>query len=61
MYVCNCNGIRQRQVLEAAESGARLPCEVFAQNKCAAKCGRCIEEMRAFLTSISNNNAMAAE
>jgi bacterioferritin-associated ferredoxin len=61
MYVCNCNGIRERQVLEAAESGARLPCEVFMQNKCSAKCGRCIEEMRAFLTSISNNHAIAAE
>jgi bacterioferritin-associated ferredoxin len=61
MYVCNCNGIRESQLLKAAETGARLPCDVFIQNKCAAKCGRCIEEMRAFLTSISNNHAIAAE
>lgn len=61
MYVCNCNGIRERQLLEAAESGARQPCEVFLQNKCAAKCGRCIEEMKTFLTGISHNFLLAAE
>jgi bacterioferritin-associated ferredoxin len=61
MYVCNCNGIRERQLLEAAECGARQPCDVFFQNKCAAKCGRCIDEMKAFLTSVSNNYSLAAE
>jgi bacterioferritin-associated ferredoxin len=61
MYVCNCNGIRQRQLLDAAESGARQPGDVFVQYKCAAKCGRCIEEMKVFLTSIRNKEAMAAQ
>ncbi len=61
MYVCNCNGIREHQVLEAAECGARRSCEVFMKNGCAAKCGRCVEEMQAFLTNISNNYAIAAE
>ena len=61
MYVCNCNGIRERQVLEAAERGAQRSCEVFIHNRCAAKCGRCVEEMQAFLSNIRNNHAMAAE
>jgi bacterioferritin-associated ferredoxin len=61
MYVCNCNGIRERQLLEAAEKGARAPCDIFRANRCAAKCGRCIEEMRTFLTNNSNNSALAAE
>lgn len=61
MYVCNCNGIRENQVLEAVECGAQRPCDVFRYNGCAAKCGRCVEEMRMFLTNISNNHAMAAE
>jgi bacterioferritin-associated ferredoxin len=61
MYVCNCNGIRERQVLEAAECGAREPCHVFFQNKCSAKCGRCIDEMRVFLNSICDNSRIAAE
>jgi bacterioferritin-associated ferredoxin len=61
MYVCNCNGIRERQVLQAVESGAQQPCEIFLQHGCAAKCGRCIEEMRVFLTNSRNNYAIAAE
>lgn len=61
MYVCNCNGIRERQVLEAAELGAREPCEVFLQHRCAAKCGRCIEEMRLFLDMTAKNSAVAAQ
>ncbi len=61
MYVCNCNGISERKVLEAVECGARRPCDVFKQNQCAAKCGRCVEEMRTFLTNVSNNYAIAAE
>jgi bacterioferritin-associated ferredoxin len=61
MYVCNCNGIRERQVRHAAQSGAKRACEVFQQNKCAAKCGRCIEEMQVFLNSARNNYAIAAE
>jgi bacterioferritin-associated ferredoxin len=61
MYVCNCNGIRERQVLQAVEAGARRPCDVFKQNNCAAKCGRCVEEMRVFLRDNRNEYALAAQ
>jgi bacterioferritin-associated ferredoxin len=61
MYVCNCNGIRERDVLEAAEQGATHPGHVFAKQGCRAQCGRCVEEMRLFLTSVSNKIACAAE
>ena len=61
MYVCNCNGIREQQVLKAAESGARRPCDVFKQNGCAAKCGRCVQEMREFLANMNQSYALAAE
>lgn len=61
MYVCNCNGIRERDVLEAAEAGACHPAQVFMKQGCRAQCGRCVDEMKLFLTSISNKIAEAAE
>jgi bacterioferritin-associated ferredoxin len=61
MYVCNCNGIRERDVLAAADDGAMHPSEVFLRQGCRAQCGRCVEEMRAFLTCNSNKHAHAAE
>ena len=35
VYVCNCNGIRERQVRAAIEAGATRPREIFARNQCA--------------------------
>jgi bacterioferritin-associated ferredoxin len=61
MYVCNCNGIREHQVLKVVEGGARRPCDIFQQHNCKVKCGRCVEEMRAFLVNRQNSLAMAAE
>jgi bacterioferritin-associated ferredoxin len=61
MYVCNCNGLRERDVNRAAESGARHPAQVFQAHGCRVQCGRCVQEMRAFLTSNSDKLALAAE
>ena len=46
MYVCNCNGIRERQVRAAIEAGATKPAQIFAANQCQAQCARCVCEMR---------------
>ena len=46
MYVCNCNGLRQRDVALAIEAGATRPREIFARNQCAVQCARCVCEMR---------------
>jgi bacterioferritin-associated ferredoxin len=61
MYVCNCNGIRERDVHGACESGAGSVGEVFLQHKCKVQCGRCVQEMQSFLNSVRNNLAAAAE
>jgi bacterioferritin-associated ferredoxin len=61
MYVCNCNGIRQRDVLLAVESGATMPAQIFHRHGCKAQCGRCVGEMQSFLTCESNKMALAAE
>ena len=46
MYICNCNGIRERDVRAAIESGAGRPAEVFRANGCAPQCAKCVCEMR---------------
>ena len=61
MYVCNCNGIRERDVAAAAQDGASHPALVFKRQGCQAKCGRCIEDMRLFLTNEVNKARLAAE
>ena len=45
MFVCNCNGIRCKQVDEAIRAGARRPQAVHAHHGCKAQCGRCLPEI----------------
>lgn len=45
MFVCNCNGIRCRQVDEAIRAGARNPQGVHKHHGCKAQCGRCLPEI----------------
>ena len=46
MYVCNCNGIRERQVRAAIAAGASRPAEVFKAHQCRPQCARCVCDMR---------------
>ena len=41
MYVCNCNGITERQVRDAIRAGVRRWDEVHARYDCAPRCGMC--------------------
>ena len=43
MYICLCNAITERQVLECALSGARSVDELSSQLGVGSGCGRCIE------------------
>lgn len=61
MYVCNCNGLRQRDVRRAIETGARRPREVFARNQCQAQCAKCVCEMRTMIDEAQQAFALAAE
>ena len=61
MYVCNCNGLRQRDVRRAIEAGARRPREVFARNQCQAQCAKCVCEMRTMIDEARQAFALAAE
>jgi bacterioferritin-associated ferredoxin len=61
MYVCNCNGIRERDVQAAIERGVRQPAAVFARHECKAKCGRCINDMRMMIRRTQVFENIAAE
>ena len=61
MYVCNCNGLRKRDVALAIEAGACRPRDIFTRNKCQAQCAKCVCEMRQMIQETQQAFAMAAE
>ena len=61
MYVCNCNGIREREVRAAIDQGATRPAEVFRRCGAEAQCARCVCDMRRILTEQRQALKFAAE
>ena len=61
VYICNCNGIRERDVARAIEAGAQRPRDVFAHNDCQAQCAKCVCEMREMIQDSRRAFALAAE
>lgn len=45
MYICNCNGVRCREVDQAIVRGARSPRQVLAQFGHKPQCCRCLKEI----------------
>ncbi|MGE0045687.1 MAG: bacterioferritin-associated ferredoxin [Hyphomonadaceae bacterium] len=45
MYVCNCNGVRQREIDSAIDAGARCPREALAMNAAEPCCGQCLPDI----------------
>jgi bacterioferritin-associated ferredoxin len=43
MYVCICNGITDRQILDAAEAGCESVSEMTMRTGAGACCGSCLE------------------
>jgi bacterioferritin-associated ferredoxin len=46
MYVCNCNGIREREVHAAIDAGAQRPADVFRRCGAEPQCAKCVCDMR---------------
>ena len=61
MYVCNCNGIRERQVRQAIAAGASRPADVLKAHACKAQCARCVCEMRQMIDENREALRYAAE
>lgn len=61
MYVCNCNGIRERDVRIAIEQGATRAAEVFRHADCKPQCARCVCDMQCMVQETSQAMRHAAE
>jgi bacterioferritin-associated ferredoxin len=61
VYVCNCNGIRERQVRAAIEAGAKRPADIFKACGTRPQCARCVCDMREILQEQGEALRYAAE
>jgi len=61
MYVCNCNGLREREVSAAITEGAQTPCQVYERLGCAPRCGRCRIDMQRMIEDRAAATRLAAE
>jgi bacterioferritin-associated ferredoxin len=61
MYVCNCNGLRERDVRAAIAAGASRPAQIFKACDSAAQCARCVCDMRKMLDEDREALRFAAE
>jgi bacterioferritin-associated ferredoxin len=61
MYVCNCNGIRERDVQSALEAGAERPSDVFRHCQAAPQCAKCVCDMRRMLQASDEALRYAAQ
>jgi len=46
MYVCNCNGIREREAHAAIDAGAIRPADIFRHCQSRPQCAKCVCDMR---------------
>ena len=61
MYVCNCNGIRERDVHAAIEAGAGRSAEIFRHCKAAPQCAKCVCDMQRMIRASEESLRCAAE
>ena len=61
VYVCNCNGIRERDVRAAIDRGATRPAEIFRHADCRPQCARCVCDMRCMIDDQVQALRFAAE
>ena len=61
MYVCNCNGLRERDVRTAIDRGAARPAEVFRHCQSRPQCAKCVCDMRRMIEADKEALRYAAE
>jgi bacterioferritin-associated ferredoxin len=61
MYVCNCNGIRERDARAAIEAGADRPAHIFRHCQSQPRCAKCVCDMRRMIQETRTALAHAAE
>jgi bacterioferritin-associated ferredoxin len=61
VYVCNCNGIRERDVREALDQGGCRPAHVFRHCQTRPQCAKCLPDMRRMIEAQAEALKFAAE
>ena len=61
MYLCNCNGIRERDARAAIEAGASTPAAVFRGCGTKPQCAKCVCDMRRMIEERREAFRYAAE
>lgn len=61
MYVCNCNGIREREARRAIDTGASTPADIFRHCQSRPRCAKCVCDMRRMIRETRRVLALAAE
>jgi bacterioferritin-associated ferredoxin len=61
VYVCNCNGIREREVRTAIAAGAERPVEIFRHCQGSLRCAKCVCDMRRLIQESKETLRFAAE
>jgi bacterioferritin-associated ferredoxin len=49
MYLCNCNGLTEREVREALATGCRSAGQVYRCLGVKPQCGRCVQDVRGMM------------
>lgn len=60
MYVCNCNGIREKEILAVVDSGVRRWESILAYFHCEPRCGKCEEDINLIIKAKSQKNIVKA-
>jgi bacterioferritin-associated ferredoxin len=61
VYVCNCNGIREREARAAIAAGATKPAEIFRHCQSRPRCAKCVCDMRRMVEDSVEALRIAAE
>jgi bacterioferritin-associated ferredoxin len=61
VYVCNCNGIRERDARAALEQGANRPVDVIRNCGGQLQCAKCVCDIRRMIKSKREALRYAAE
>jgi len=60
MYICLCNGITDKQVMQAVSDGAKTVSGVYKAHGCAPQCGKCACHIKDMIPSgISSGGSIA--
>jgi bacterioferritin-associated ferredoxin len=61
MYLCNCNGIRERDARAAIDAGASRPADIFRHCQTEPQCAKCVCDMRRMIQCQQEALRLAAE